>query len=99
MRVGRTGNRSRDREEKEMAITYSGRASEEMAKAAQTSAEAVHGGYGETWGDPNGRKHRRYTVRSLGPSQGFGILDVSRSFFVVHPFPDRESAWDYLRGN
>lgn len=82
-----------------MAINYSSNASEETAKAAQASAEAARGAYGETWEDMDGGKHRRYTVRSLGPSQGFGILDVCRSLFVVRPFPDRESAWDYLKGN
>lgn len=62
-------------------------------------AEAASGAYKEKWEDLDGGKHRRYTVRSLGPSEGFGILDVCRSFIVVHSFPDRAAAWDYLKGN
>lgn len=47
--------------------------------------------------DINGRKYRLYTVRSMGPGRGFGILNRYRNTFDVSPFSKREDAWNYLK--
>jgi hypothetical protein len=58
----------------------------------------IFGAYWEKYTDRDGRSHRLYTVRSLGPCQGFCILDVTRNSIVRYPFKDRDSAWAYLKG-
>jgi hypothetical protein len=52
----------------------------------------------EKFEDINGRKYRLYTVRSMGPGEGFGVLDRYLNAFVygVRAFT-REHCWDYLR--
>ena len=42
-------------------------------------------------------KLRLYTVRSLGPSDGFGVLNRYNRVFLAIRFGTRDSAWDYLR--
>jgi hypothetical protein len=46
--------------------------------------------------DGAGRKHVRYTIQSLGPTQGFGILDVLTSSYVDVCFQTRAEARDWL---
>ena len=42
-------------------------------------------------------KHRQYSVRSMGPGRGFGVVDRLRNWVVAHPSWTREDAWEYLR--
>jgi hypothetical protein len=50
----------------------------------------------QTWTDGNGRKHKLYTVRSLGPGRGFGVIDTRRNAVFNYPFQTRGDAWDYI---
>jgi hypothetical protein len=40
----------------------------------------------------------RYSVRSLGPWQGFGIVDKLTSVVVAHPFTNRVAAKESMNG-
>jgi len=52
----------------------------------------------EKFEDMNGRKHRLYSVRSMGAGRGFGILDRSRNVFISSvPVATRKECWDFLR--
>jgi len=51
----------------------------------------------EKFSDINGRKYRLYTVRSMGPGRGLGVVDRLRNWVIVHPFWTREATWEYLR--
>jgi hypothetical protein len=42
-------------------------------------------------------EHHLYTVRSMGPGRGFGIVDRLRNWVIAYPFWTREDAWGYLR--
>jgi hypothetical protein len=46
-----------------------------------------------TWTDANGKKHRRYSVRSLGPNQGFGVVDRMTNRVVLQNISTRGFAW------
>jgi|HubBroStandDraft_5_1064220.scaffolds.fasta_scaffold441893_1 hypothetical protein len=47
--------------------------------------------------DTSRGKHRLYTVRSLGPREGFGVLNRYSNVFLSFRFGTRDSAWQYLR--
>jgi len=52
----------------------------------------------ETFEDINGRKYRLYTVRSMGPGRGFGILDrYGNAFLYSSGFATRQEAWESLQ--
>jgi hypothetical protein len=51
----------------------------------------------EKFADINGRKYGLYTVRSMGPGQGLGILDRYRNAFIRSRFSTRDECWAYLR--
>src|SRR5437667_12603634 len=36
-----------------------------------------------TWQDADGKTHKRYVVRSMGPGRGFGVVDRYRNM-VIH---------------
>lgn len=42
---------------------------------------------------------KRYSVRSLGPWQGFGIVDKLTSIVVAHPFANRVAAKEWMDGH
>jgi hypothetical protein len=49
--------------------------------------------------DGRGNKHRRYSVRSLGPHRGFGLVDVLKNLWIsptAQPYATREAAWQAL---
>lgn len=50
----------------------------------------------QTWTDLEGTKHKSYTVRSLGPGRGFGVIDVLRNIVVSSPYYTRQDAWDFI---
>lgn len=50
----------------------------------------------QTWEDLEGRKHKLYTVRSLGPGRGFGVIDVLQNVVVSSPYYARQDAWDFI---
>ncbi len=48
--------------------------------------------------DSNG-KHRKYTVRAMGPGQGFGVLDREFNVFMhTGSFSTRKAAWNWFTG-
>ena len=53
----------------------------------------------EKFSDIDGRKHFLYAVRSMGPGQGFGILDRYRNVFLTPSGwgRSRKECWEYLR--
>ena len=52
----------------------------------------------ETFEDINGRRWKRYTVRSLGPGRGCYILDKLLNLgLAVNQGCSREQCWEYLR--
>ncbi len=54
----------------------------------------------ETFSDINGRKYRRYTVRSMGAGQPyrFNILDKYRNAFLYSTgWATRQEAWEFLK--
>jgi hypothetical protein len=50
----------------------------------------------QRWTDLEGRKHKLYTVRSLGLGQGVGVIDVLRNVVISSPYYDRQDAWDFI---
>jgi hypothetical protein len=52
----------------------------------------IHG----KWEDLNGRKHKLYVVRSMGPGQGFGVIEVLHNAVVATEWT-REECYEYLR--
>jgi len=68
------------------------------SEVVEAMRKAAHGARKETWKDIKGRKHRAYTVRSMGPHRGFAVLDSYRNIIVAYPFSTRQGAWDYLNG-
>jgi hypothetical protein len=49
------------------------------------------------WYDHNNRAHTLYTVRSMGPGRGFGILNTFLSAFICpNPFSTRADARAYM---
>lgn len=40
----------------------------------------------------------RYSVRVLGPCQGFGIVDKLTNVVVAHPFTNRVAAKEWMNG-
>lgn len=50
----------------------------------------------QRWTDLDGKKHRLYTVRSLGAGRGFGVIDVLRNIVISSPYSDRQDAWGFI---
>jgi len=50
----------------------------------------------EKWEDLNGRKHKLYVVRSMGPGRGYGVIEVLHNAVVVTGWT-REECYEYLR--
>jgi len=50
----------------------------------------------QTWSDLEGRKHKLYTVRSLGSGRGFGVIEVLRNVVISGPYFARKDAWDFI---
>jgi hypothetical protein len=46
--------------------------------------------------DMYGRKHRRYTVRSMGPGWGYAPLDKLYNIYLWPYGGTRKAAWDWL---
>lgn len=52
-----------------------------------------------TWRDANGRVHKRYAVRYMGPNRGFMVVDIYRNVAMATDFETRESAHEWMQEN
>ena len=49
--------------------------------------------------DINGRKHKQYTVRSMGPGRGYMVVDILTNTVVNADFATRENAHKWMNEN